>query len=53
MMNRMIYITQSKKFEQKDKDKACLLKTGVYKLVQGAYLWFQEVKAKMLIYELI
>jgi hypothetical protein len=51
VMNRMIYIVQSKDFE-KDKDKACLLNLRLYDLVQSVYLWFQEIKAKMLEYEL-
>jgi hypothetical protein len=52
MMNRMIYIVQSKDFE-KSKDKACLLNLELYDLVQSAYLWFQEIKIKMLAYNLI
>jgi histone deacetylase 1/2 len=51
IMNRMIYIVQSKDFE-KSKDKACLLNLRLYDLVQSVYLWFQEIKAKMLEYEL-
>ncbi len=50
-MNRMIYIVQSKDFE-KNKDKACLLNLRLYDLVQSVYLWFQEIKTKMLEYEL-
>jgi hypothetical protein len=55
MMNRIIYIVQSKKFERKDKNKnkACLLNLDSYKLVQSAYLWFQEIKIKMFAYDLI
>jgi hypothetical protein len=52
MMNRMIYIVQSKEFE-KEKDKTCLLNLDLYELVQNAYLWFQEIKIKMLAYDLI
>jgi hypothetical protein len=52
VMNRMIYIVQSKNFE-KSKDKACLLNMRLYDLVQSAYLWFQEIKIKMLAYDLI
>jgi hypothetical protein len=51
MMNRMIYIIESKDFE-KNKDKACLLNLRLYDLVQIVYLWFQEIKTKMLEYEL-
>ncbi len=55
VMNRMIYIVQSKEFEQRDKDKnkTCLLNLGLYDLMQSAYLWFQEIKIKMLAYDLI
>jgi hypothetical protein len=55
MMNRMIYIVQSKEFERrdKDKDKACLLNLDLYELMQSTYLWFQEIKIKMLAYDLI
>jgi hypothetical protein len=52
MMNRMIYIVQSKEFE-KEKDKTCLLNLDLYELMQSAYLWFQEIKIKMLAYDLI
>ncbi len=52
IMNRMIYIVQSKDFE-KNKDKACLLNMRLYDLMQSAYLWFQEIKIKMLAYDLI
>jgi hypothetical protein len=52
MMNRMIYIVQSKDFE-KNKNKACLLNLNLYDLVQSVYLWFQEIKMKMLAYDLI
>jgi hypothetical protein len=52
MVNRMIYIVQSKDFD-KSKDKACLLNLELYDLVQSAYLWFQEIKIKMLAYGLI
>jgi hypothetical protein len=52
-MNRMIYIVQWKEFERKSKDKTCLLNLDLYKLVQSAYLWFQEIKIKMLAYDLI
>jgi histone deacetylase 1/2 len=37
IMNRMIYIVQSKDFETK-KSKACLLNLRLYGLVQSAYL---------------
>ncbi len=53
VMNRMIYIVQSKEFEREDKDKTCLLNLDLYELVQSAYLWFQEIKIKMLAYDLI
>jgi hypothetical protein len=54
VMNRMIYIVQSKEFEiSEEKDKACLLNLGLYELMQSAYLWFQEIKIKMLAYDLI
>jgi hypothetical protein len=53
MMNRMIYTVQSKEFERKNKDKTCLLNLDLYELVQSAYLWFQEIKIKMLAYDLI
>jgi hypothetical protein len=49
----MIYIVQSKEFEREDKDKTCLLNLDLYELVQSAYLWFQEIKIKMLAYDLI
>jgi hypothetical protein len=39
IMNRIIYIVQSKEFEQKDdKNKACLLNLRLYNLVQSVYL---------------
>jgi hypothetical protein len=58
VMNRMIYTAQPKEFEQKSENEAkdgktCLLNTGLYGLVQSAYLWFQQIKAKMLAYGLI
>jgi hypothetical protein len=53
VMNRMIYTVQPKGFERGDKDKACLLNLDLYGLVQSAYLWFQEIKTKMLAYDLI
>jgi hypothetical protein len=54
VMNRMIYIVQSKEFEiSEEKDKTCLLNLGLYGLVQSAYFWFQEIKIKMLAYGLI
>jgi hypothetical protein len=54
VMNRMIYIVQSKEFEiSEEKDKACLLNLDLYELVQSVYLWFQEIKIKMLAYDLI
>jgi hypothetical protein len=52
-MNRMIYIVQSKEFERESKDKTCLLNLDLYELIQSAYLWFQEIKIKMLAYDLI
>jgi hypothetical protein len=53
VMNRMIYIVQSKEFEQKNKDKTCLLNLDLWELMQSAYFWFQEIKIKMLVYDLI
>jgi hypothetical protein len=53
MMNRMIYIVQSKEFERENKDKTCLLNLDLYELMQSVYLWFQEIKIKMLAYDLI
>jgi hypothetical protein len=53
IMNRMIYIVQSKEFERRNKDKTCLLNLDLYELIQSAYLWFQEIKIKMLAYDLI
>ncbi len=53
MMNRMIYIVQSKEFERRNKDKTCLLNLDLYELMQSAYFWFQEIKIKMLAYDLI
>ncbi len=54
MMNRMIYTIQSTEFEiSEEKDKACLLNLSLYDLMQSAYLWFQEIKIKMLAYDLI
>jgi hypothetical protein len=53
VMNRMIYIVQSKEFEREGKDKACLLNLDLYGLMQSAYLWFQEIKIKMLAFDLI
>jgi hypothetical protein len=54
-MNRMIYIVQSKEFKRKDKDKnkACLQYLDLYELMQNVYLWFQEIKIRMLAYNLI
>ncbi len=54
IMNRMIYIVQSKEFEHLEKkDKTCLLNLDLYELMQSAYFWFQEIKIKMLAYNLI
>ncbi len=54
VMNRMIYIVQSKEFEiSEEKDKTCLLNLDLYELMQSVYLWFQEIKIKMLAYDLI
>jgi hypothetical protein len=54
MMNRMIYIVQSKEFEiSEEKDKTCLLNLDLHELMQSAYFWFQEIKIKMLAYDLI
>ncbi len=54
MINRMIYIVQSKEFEiSEEKDKTCLLNLDLYELVQSAYFRFQEIKIKMLAYDLI
>jgi hypothetical protein len=52
VMNWMIYIVQLKEFD-KEKDKTCLLNLDFYKLMQNAYFWFQEIKIKMLAYNLI
>jgi hypothetical protein len=50
----MIYIVQSKEFEiSEEKDKTCLLNLDLYELVQSAYFRFQEIKIKMLAYDLI
>jgi hypothetical protein len=50
----MIYIVQSKEFEiSEEKDKTCLLNLDLYELMQSVYLWFQEIKIKMLAYDVI
>ncbi len=51
-MNRMIYIDQSKDFEIEDPNKTCLLNTDLYELMQSLHLWFDEIKRKLLTYEL-
>ncbi len=52
-MNRMIYIDQSKDFEIEDSNKTCLLNIDLYELMQSFHLWFDEIKKKLLTYELI
>jgi hypothetical protein len=52
-MNRMIYIDQSKDFEIEDSNKICLLNIDFYELMQSSHLWFDEIKKKLLTYELI
>jgi hypothetical protein len=51
-MNWMIYIDQSKDFEIESSNKTCLLNTDLYELMQSFYLWFDEIKRKLLTYEL-
>ncbi len=51
-MNRMIYTDQLKDFEIEESKKTCLLNTDLYELMQSSHLWFDEIKKKLLTYEL-
>jgi hypothetical protein len=52
-MNRVLYIAQSKEFEKDNvKKNVCQLNTSLYNLVQSERFWFEEIKSKLLAFEL-